>query len=173
MAVLRALSGRGGLRGLCGDAPPLLGGAEEAPPGPGQEAGGGPGLVQKAGPSGHDALRERLCRGFKRREGEAGLSPGMRRELPAPDAPAGEPQGPQRRGLRRQRFSEGPAVSWDHGGFGGPGGRLPPPGDEPVPGFCDEPHQRGPRLGEAGPGGGSGIPGPLFLLRLLGHPPGV
>ena len=55
----------------------------------------------------------------------------------------------------------------------GRNGRLPARGDQPVPGLCDEPHQRGPRLGEKGPGRGTGLPGAVFLLRQLGHSPGV
>ncbi len=44
------------------------------------------------------------------------------------------------------------------------GRRHAPPGDEPVPGFCHQPHRRHPRLGHAGQGGGAGVSGPLYLL---------
>ena len=51
--------------------------------------------------------------------------------------------------------------------------RLPPGRRAPLPGLRDEPHQRGPPLGPEGPVRRSGVPFPVFLLRQLGHSPGV
>ena len=42
--------------------------------------------------------------------------------------------------------------------------RYAPPGYEPVPGFCHQPHGGHPPLGHAGQGGGTGIYRPVYLL---------
>ena len=78
------------------------------------------------------------------------------RQLPAPDAAAAEPQGPQRRWLRGGGFPHGGTGIGHHGGPGTPGGFLPGEGHEPVSGLRHEPHQRGPRVGQKGPAGEPG-----------------
>ena len=165
VAVLRAVRQRhAGLRVLRGHAVSGVAGAAGGAAAHRPPAGGQPRLVSGAEHHGDADVCEGLCRDAERRAGEAGLHRGLRRELPAPDAAAGEPGGPQRRRLCRVRLPKGPAGAGHHGGSLRPGGRLPRAGHRAVPGLRDEPHQRGPRVGGEGPGGGLGEPVPLLLL---------
>ena len=174
MALLFPLRGeRGGVRLFSRDAGAGPGSAQERSAAAGRQAAGRPRLVPVQRHAGDDALPLLLCRHPQRGEGEAALSEGVRGKLPASHAPAGLPRGQERRGVCGVRLPPGTARPGYHGGPGGPGRRLPEAGHRPLPGLCPQPHQRGSPLGPGRPGGGSGGPWPVFLLRQLGHPRSV
>ena len=119
--------GRAGLRLLPEHAPPLRGRAQGAPARAGRPAHEPSRLVPLQQADGDDALRGRLRRKSEGRAGEAGLSPGLRRELSPSHAPFKNlrDQGQERRRLRRGGLPRRPSASRHHGGSGGAGGRLP------------------------------------------------